>query len=62
MMQVPSEEHDEGTVVEEFHKGYKLFDKVIRHAKVSVSSGKVTRKEPDEREALDADDEQEGED
>jgi len=37
---VESEEHDEGTVVEEFLKGYTLFDKVVRHAKVSVSSGK----------------------
>jgi molecular chaperone GrpE len=36
---VQSEEHDEGTVVEEFLKGYTLFDKVVRHAKVSVSSG-----------------------
>ena len=37
---VKSEDHDEGTVVEEFLKGYTLFDKVVRHAKVSVSSGK----------------------
>ncbi len=36
---VQSEEHDEGTVVDEFLKGYTLFDKVVRHAKVSVSSG-----------------------
>ncbi len=37
---VKSEDHDEGTVVEEFLKGYTLFDKVVRHTKVSVSSGK----------------------
>jgi molecular chaperone GrpE len=37
---VESEEHEEGTVVGEFLKGYTLFDKVVRHAKVSVSSGK----------------------
>ena len=37
---VKSEDHNEGTVVEEFLKGYTLFDKVVRHAKVSVSSGK----------------------
>ncbi len=40
LMPVQSDEHEEGTVVEEFQKGYTLFDKVIRHAKVSVSAGK----------------------
>lgn len=41
VMPVPSDEHEEGTVVEEFQKGYTLFDKVIRHAKVSVSAAKA---------------------
>ena len=41
LMPVQSDEHEEGTVVEEFQKGYTLFDKVIRHAKVSVSAGKA---------------------
>jgi molecular chaperone GrpE len=40
VMPVQSDEHQEGTVVEEFQRGYTLFDKVIRHAKVSVSAGK----------------------
>ena len=40
VMPVESDEHEEGTVVEEFQKGYTLFDKVIRHAKVSVSAGR----------------------
>jgi molecular chaperone GrpE len=49
MTQVESAEHDEGTVVEEFLKGYRLFDKVIRHAKVAVSSGKGEENEENPR-------------
>ena len=30
----------EGTIVEEFQKGFKMGDRVIRHARVKVSSGK----------------------
>ena len=41
VMPVPSDEHEEGTVVNELQKGYTLLDKVIRHAKVSVSAGKA---------------------
>ncbi|MFS0727500.1 nucleotide exchange factor GrpE [Paenibacillus sp. 1P07SE] len=37
IMQVESEEHEEGTVVEEVQKGYTLKDKVIRPAMVKVS-------------------------
>ena len=49
LMEVESETHDEGTVVEEFQRGYTLFDKVVRHAKVSVSSGKGEKETvPDE--------------
>jgi molecular chaperone GrpE len=37
VMQVESEEHGEGIVVEELQKGYMLKDKVIRPAMVKVS-------------------------
>lgn len=37
VMQVESEEHDEGIVIEEIQKGYLLKDKVIRPAMVKVS-------------------------
>ena len=32
-------EGDEGTIVKEFQKGYKLNDRVIRHSKVGVGNG-----------------------
>ncbi|GGG10832.1 nucleotide exchange factor GrpE [Paenibacillus abyssi] len=38
IMQVESEEHEEGTIVEEVQKGYMLKDKVLRPAMVKVSS------------------------
>lgn len=38
IMQVESEEHEEGIVVEEVQKGYLLKDKVLRPAMVKVSS------------------------
>jgi molecular chaperone GrpE len=37
IMQVESEEHEEGIVVEEIQKGYMLKDKVVRPAMVKVS-------------------------
>jgi molecular chaperone GrpE len=37
IMQVESEEHEEGIVVEEIQKGYLLKDKVVRPAMVKVS-------------------------
>lgn len=37
IMQVESEEHEEGTVVEEVQKGYMLKDRVLRPAMVKVS-------------------------
>jgi molecular chaperone GrpE len=37
--QVNSDEHPEGTVVEEVRKGYKLGDETIRPARVKVSAG-----------------------
>ncbi|QGQ95705.1 nucleotide exchange factor GrpE [Paenibacillus psychroresistens] len=38
IMQVDSEDHEEGTIVEEIQKGYMLKDKVIRPAMVKVST------------------------
>jgi molecular chaperone GrpE len=37
LMQVDSEKHESGFVVDEHSKGYKLNDKVIRHAQVLVA-------------------------
>ncbi len=37
LMQVDSDEYESGTVVDEHLKGYKLNDKVIRHAQVLVA-------------------------
>ena len=37
MMQQPSDEHPAGTVLEEYQSGYRLWDRVLRHAKVIVS-------------------------
>ena len=62
LMQVPSDDHEEGIVVEEFHKGYTLFDKVIRHAKVAVSGGNAKKEEPNAAAEHEMGDEQEAED
>lgn len=37
LMQMESSEHDDGIILEEFQKGYKLGDRVIRTAKVKVA-------------------------
>lgn len=37
LMQVESSEHEDGTVIEEFQKGYYLGDRVVRTAKVKVA-------------------------
>ncbi len=39
MMQSESDEYDEGIVCLEIQKGYKIDDKVLRHARVGVSKG-----------------------
>jgi molecular chaperone GrpE len=39
MMQTPSDEFDEGIIISEMTRGYKLHDKVLRFSKVVVSSG-----------------------
>jgi molecular chaperone GrpE (heat shock protein) len=38
MMQQPSDRHDEMTVLKVVQDGYKLYDRVIRPARVIVSS------------------------
>ena len=38
LMQIESNEHRDGEVVEEFQKGYYLNDRVIRTAKVKVAT------------------------
>ncbi len=40
MMQTPTDECDEGTILEEFARGYILNNKVIRYSKVRVSKKK----------------------
>ncbi len=38
MMTETSDEHEDGIIIQEFEKGYRYKDKVIRHAKVIVNS------------------------
>ncbi len=40
MMQTPSDDNEEGTILEEFARGYMLNNKVIRYSKVRVSKNK----------------------
>jgi len=40
MMQTPSDDIEEDTVLEEFSRGYMLNNKVIRYSKVRVSKNK----------------------
>ena len=40
MMTKESKDYDHGIIIEEFEKGYKINDKIIRHSKVIVSKGK----------------------
>ncbi|MBU0700421.1 nucleotide exchange factor GrpE [bacterium] len=44
LMHVPSEEYPEDVIVEDVHGGYMLFDRVIKHAQVIVSKGRVEEK------------------
>lgn len=61
LMQAPSDEIPEGHVLQTFQKGYRLYDRVIRPAKVIVSQGKAqedgedssSRTEPQQAEELD---------
>jgi molecular chaperone GrpE len=38
MMQEPTEQYPEGTVIEEFERGYLMGDRVLRHARVKVAA------------------------
>lgn len=49
LMQVDSEEYEEGMVADVVERGYCLGEKVIRHAKVVVSRGKPKEKAQDEK-------------
>jgi molecular chaperone GrpE len=40
LMTVESDDKEEGIIVEEFTKGYKFKDRILRHAKVSVAQAK----------------------
>lgn len=53
LLQVPREDVPPGTVVEEVERGYKLYDRVLRHAKVVVSA---ESKDADESKSRDRDD------
>jgi len=46
LMQVDSDEFDEGVVALEINKGYRLGDRVLRHSKVGVSKGKAVDRSP----------------
>lgn len=50
LMRMPSDEYDEGIVAQEVAPGYQLGDKVLRHAKVIVSQGKVSDDEGSDNE------------
>jgi molecular chaperone GrpE len=41
MLQMPSEKYPEGKIAQIFEKGFKFREKIIRHAKVGVSKGKI---------------------
>lgn len=41
LLQVPTDEHPPGTVMQEMEKGYKLNDRVVRPARVVVSAAKT---------------------
>ncbi len=43
LMQEENEELDEGTIIEEFQKGYRLGEKVVRTAKVKVAKKNKTK-------------------
>jgi molecular chaperone GrpE len=43
ILQIASEEHPEGVIAQELAAGFKKGEKVIRHSKVGVSTGKVKK-------------------
>ncbi len=48
LMQVDSDEYEEGVVAVEINKGYRQGNRVLRHAKVGVSKGKSDRDNSDQ--------------
>lgn len=48
MMQEPSNEHPEGTVIEEFMRGYMLGDRILRHSMVKVAGAPETESDSEE--------------
>lgn len=44
MMKIPSDEHPPNTVLEEFQRGYRVKDRVVRYSKVSVSTNEKNSK------------------
>jgi len=38
LLSEPSDEHEEGTIIQELERGYILGDRVLRHAKVKVAA------------------------
>jgi len=46
LLQIPSKNHPHHTVIQEVEKGYTLNDRVIRHAKVIVSTEPESKDEP----------------
>lgn len=57
MVQVPSDEHPPGTVLQEMEKGYMLNDRVMRPARVVVSAAKEASSDNDEPTESGSDDE-----
>ena len=49
LMQAPSDEYENGTVATELVKGYMISDRVLRHSKVSVSTGPAESKSDDSK-------------
>ena len=49
VMQQPSDEHPDQTVLQQVQKGYTLFDRVLRPAKVIISKAKTEASAPNER-------------
>ena len=48
VIQIETDKHPEGVIAQELSGGYRKGERVIRHAKVGVSSGKKNDKENDE--------------
>ncbi|MDP6456220.1 MAG: nucleotide exchange factor GrpE [Candidatus Marinimicrobia bacterium] len=49
MMTENSDEHDENIILQEFEKGYRYKDRVIRHAKVIVNATSVAEEEKEDK-------------